>query len=316
MNRFTRIILIGSLALSVNSAFGDPVGYSVNSDEVNGDRLYQIDLDTGVSVDRGLVQSAATTFTDVEGLAFDANGVLWGLDDQSLSLFPISTGNGTVDLTMVEPIQGLQSLSGNDFGMTFSCTGELYVSSVADQALYLMTTDGTATLIGNLNANISALAAYGNPTRLYGLGNGLLGDSGAADNRSLYEINTATGATSLIGVIGTEASAYYEAGLSFDDEGRLWAITDRNGQGQSFPSEILELDLENNGQARFQAQTQQTGMESLAVAPPSGCVTAPPPTGPPNDGNVTGIPSLDAYGKVATILILLMTGFLGLRSRP
>lgn len=319
MERFNRIVVIGIFALSVNSAFGAPVGYSVNSDEVNGDRLYEIDLETGASNDRGAVQSAVATFTDVEGLAFDPEGVLWGVDDQSLSLFPISTGNGTVDRDLVSPIRGLQSLSGNDFGMSFSCDGDLFVSSVADRALYRLSTSGQATLIGSLNANISALAAYGDPVRLYGLGNGLLDDNGTPDNRSLYEIDTATAATQLLFVIGNEASDYYQAGLSFDVDGRLWAITDRNGQGQSNPSQILELNLETS-QARLQSQTQQTGFESLALAPPAGCIAVQPPlppVPPPNRGDgLPSIPSLDAYGKLATILTLLMAGFMALRPRP
>ncbi len=308
-----RIALIGMLALSVNSAFGAPVGYSVNSDEANGDRLYRIDLANGSAQERGLVQSATTVFSDVEGLAFDPDGVLWGLDDQSLSLFPISTGNGTVDRDLVSPIRGLESLSGNDFGMSFDCNGDLYVSSIADKALYRLSTAGQATRIGTLNENISALAAYGNPTRLYGLGNGLLSENGGQDSRSLFEINTATAATFLVGIIGSEAADYYEAGLSFDDEGRLWAITDRNGQGQTRSSEILELDLDT-GRATLRARTEQTGFESLAVAAPAGCNSEPPQL--PNRNGLPAIPVMDAYGKLATILVLLIAGFFGLRARP
>ncbi len=311
----TRIIVIGLLALSVNSAFGAPVGYSVNSDQVDGDHLYRIDLETGASEDRGIVQSASAIFSDVEGLAFDRDGVLWGVDDQSLSLFPVSIGNGTVALDQVTPLRGLQSLSGNDFGMTFSCSGDLFVSSVADRALYSVGSNGVATRIGSLNANISALAAYGNPTRLYGLGNGLQGDNGSPDNRSLFEIDPVTAATTLVFVVGNQASDYYEAGLSFDDSGRLWAITDRTGQGQSLPSEILELNLETR-QARLQSVTQQSGFESLAVAPPAGCEVVTFPTRLGRGGGYPAIPSLDAFGKLATFLVLLIAGFVGLRPRP
>jgi len=315
MERMTRIIVIGLLALSVNSAFGAPVGYSVNSDQVNGDRLYRIDLETGASEDRGIVQSASAVFSDVEGLAFDADGVLWGLDDQSLSLFPVSIGNGTVAREQVKPLRGLQSLSGNDFGMTFSCSGDLFASSVADSSLYRIGSDGAATRIGPLNANISALAAYGNPTRLYGLGNGLQGDSGNPDSRSLFEIDPATAATTLVGVLGNQASDYYEAGLSFDNSGRLWAITDRTGQGQELPSEILELNLKT-GLARLQAVTQQTGFESLAVAPPAGCEAHKLTSGQSRAPGYPAIPGLDAFGKLATFLVLLIAGFIGLRPRP
>jgi len=318
MNRLTRIIVIGLLTLPVGSAFALPVGFSVNSDEENGDQLHQVDLSSGATQSRGAVRSATQNFSDVEGLAFDSNGTLWALDDQSLSLFPVSTGNGTVDRDLVAPVRGIDALSGNDFGMTFSCDGSLFVSSVAEGALFRLDESGMASRVGNLGANISALAAYGNPTRLYGLGNGILDDNGTPDNRSLYEIDTSTGTTRLIGTLGSAASAYYEAGLSFDDSGRLWAITDRNGQGQSLPSEILEIDPET-GIATLVARTTGTGFESLAVAPPSGCsVVAPPPT---DDGNsyssqLPHIPTLDFYGKLASILSLLFVGLFVLRARP
>ena len=111
----------------------------------------------------------------MEGLALDPDGNLWAVDEGTLSLFPLSKGNGTVDSDAVRPIVGLDALTGNDFGMTFTCDGELFVTSVADGALYQLEPGGSANRIGNLGANISALAAYGKPTRLFGLSNLLLG---------------------------------------------------------------------------------------------------------------------------------------------
>ena len=301
------------LSLACTAAIAAPFGYSVNSDEDSGDRLYRIDLATGISESRGLVQSASTTFTDVEGLAFDQNNQLWGIDDQTRSLFPLSTGNGTVDLNDVEPVTGFNALAGNDFGMTFNCSGELYISSVAEGALFLLSTDGTATRLGSLGANISALASYGSPARLFGLGNGLLDDVGTQDNRSLYEINTATGAATLVGSLGNAVADYYEAGLAFDEDGQLWAITDRNGGGQARPSEILRLDM-NTGTAALVATTTVTGFESLAIAPPSGCALAP---APPNAGPlIPTVPTLGMDGKLASIIVMLLAGLMVLRARP
>ena len=175
MKTLARIIAIGSLVLPVGSALAAPVGYSVNSDEPSGDELHVIDLATGAATSRGPVRSATETFLDVEGLALDPDGNLWAVDEGTLSLFPLSKGNGTVDSDAVRPIVGLDALTGNDFGMTFTCDGELFVTSVADGALYQLEPGGSANRIGNLGANISALAAYGKPTRLFGLSNLLLG---------------------------------------------------------------------------------------------------------------------------------------------
>jgi hypothetical protein len=296
------------------------VGYSVNADAPDGDALFTIDLADGSTTLRGTVQSATGTYLDVEGLAFDASGTLWGLDEQSLSLFPVNTGNGTVDLGEVRSITGLNATSGNDFGMTFACDGNLYVSSVADGALYRLSLEGVATRIGPLSENISALAAFGNPVRLVGLSNGLQSDGGPADSRSLYDIDAASGALTRIGPVGPAVADYAQAGLSFDEDGELWALTDRRIQGQDLGSEVLRLDL-STGLATVIAITAETGFESLAVAPPSGCTVAPPPEPefPPTArprSRVDGIPTLDFYGKLAAALALLLTGFLVLRQRP
>ena len=321
MKTLARIVVIGCAVLCVSSAVGDPVGYSVNADAPDGDSLYVVDLADGSTTLRGLVQSATGTYLDVEGLAFDADGTLWGVDEQSLTLFPIRTGNGTVDLAEVRSITGLTATSGNDFGMTFACDGNLYLSSVADGMLYRLSLEGAATPIGALAENISALAAFGNPVRLVGLSNGLQSDGGPADSRSLYDIDPSSGALTLIGAVGPAVSDYAQAGLAFDEDGELWALTDRRIQGQDLGSEVLRFDL-STGLASVTATTAETGFESLAVAPPSGCTVAPPPPGPEFPptarprSRVDGIPTLDVYGKLGAALVLLLTGFLVLRQRP
>jgi hypothetical protein len=311
----TRIIVIGCGALSVGSVAAAPVGYSVNSDAPNGDELFAIDLADGSATSRGAVTSGVENFMDVEGLAFDASGTLWAVDEQSLSLFPVNTVNATVDLNEVRPLLGINATSGNDFGMTFTCDDSLFISSVADGALYRLENSGSATLVGALNQNISALAAYGNPTRLFGLSNGLQADESTADSRSLYEIDPSTGALTLVGALGPAAADYLQAGLSFDANGNLWALTDRRIQGQDLGSEVLSIDLAT-GAATSVATTAETGFESLAVAPPAGCTAAPPPPAPTPTSGVPSIPTLDVYGKLAAVLTLLFAGFLGLRQRP
>ncbi len=315
MKTLYRIIVIGVFVLSAGSATAAPFGYSVNADQPNGDTLYVIDLANGATTLRGQVRSGTTDFLDVEGLAFDASGELWAVDESSLSLFPVNRVNGTVDLTRVEPLTGLGAVSGNDFGMTFTCDGSLYVSSVAEQALYQLSPTGSATLVGSLGVNISALAAQGNPTELYGLGNGLLADGVTQDSRSLYRIDPATGAATLIGPLGAEAADYFEAGISFDDSGRLWAITDRRDQAQELPSEIFEIDLATGTATKTAETVVQSGFESLAVAPPSNCQAVPPPAPRPLMP-VPPIPTLDAWGRLAATLALVLAGFLALRQRP
>jgi hypothetical protein len=256
--------------------------------------------------------SGGVTRSDVEGLAFDKNGVLWAVDDESSKLFSIDTGTGLVNFFDEVSISGLSALEQNDFGLAFTCEDELFVSTISNQSLYKLAMDGSATLVGGMGVNISAIAAYGKPARLYGLGNGLLGDGGPLDNRSLYEIDTGTGTVTLIGEIGAAADDYFEAGLSFDEEGTLWAITDRRTFDNPLGSQVLSLDLDT-GLGTLRSTTTVTGFESLAVAPPAGCAPSVEP--PVNGPEYERIPTLGDAGKWLAILLISVFGFNALR-RP
>ena len=275
MNKAITIIMLSlaaAFSMAVNAA---PDGYSINSDSPSGDTdsLYRIDLSTGAQTRLGRVQSLGQTRIDVEGLAFSPDGTLYGVDDDSMKLFPINTDNGAVIDSQEVSITGMGPAGGNDFGLTFACDGGLYASSVSQQSLYRMNLDGSTSRIGSLGSlgqNISALAAYGNPVQLYGLSNGLKADQNA-DTRSLYSINTSTGAATLIGALGPAAGTYNEAGLDFDSDGQLWAITDRRAApGGPFGSQLLSID-KATGTATLKSTTAESGFESLAITVPRGC---------------------------------------------
>jgi hypothetical protein len=293
-----------------------PVGFSVNSDAPAGDSLYSIDLANGSSTLIGKVTSSGTIRLDVEGLALSPGGTLWGVDEESLKLFPLSQANGQIGTLQEEDIVGLNASVGNDFGMTFTCTGELFVTSVSERALYRLGLDGSASKIGDLGANISSLASMGNPARLYGLGNGLLSEAGPQDNRSLYEIDPNTGIATLVGNIGPAAADYLQTGLSFDADGNLWAITDRAGLAGDQGSQILRLDR-MTGLATLVATTTETGFESRAIAPPGNCspVIDPPAPAPTPAHLLNSIPVLSPAGKLAATLLLAMVGLVVLRRR-
>jgi len=304
------LFLVASLfAVSANGAA--ITGYSVNSDSAseNQDSLYRIDLITGTDDRQGRLVPDTEVQRDTEGLAFDSNGVLWGVDDLTLTLFRINTTTGAILSQDERALKGLPSGGGHDFGMTFSCDDSLYVTSVTTNSLYQLDLLGNSQLIGELNANISAIAAKGSPTRLYGLGNGLDKDGGL-DSPNLYSININSGATTLIGPLGGDADAYNQAGLAFDNEGALWAITDRRGVNNSvdgLPSQVLRID-EGTGTATWVANTNEVGFESLAIASPTGCVTPVI-----RAGDAEGIPTLGGIGLLFTIFILMLSGLIILR---
>jgi hypothetical protein len=117
-------------------AHAAPEGYSINSDSPSGDAdsLYRLDLATGAQTKLGLVQSLGQTKIDVEGLAFAPDGTLYGVDDDSMTLFPINPDTGVVINQNNISISGIPAGGGNDFGLTFACDGNLYATSVSTKS--------------------------------------------------------------------------------------------------------------------------------------------------------------------------------------
>jgi streptogramin lyase len=310
---FRKLLPVMCLLASAAAAAA-PMGYSVNSDASPGDTLQEIDLETGTATQIGPVVSGQKPRGDIEGLALSPNDELWAVDEQELRLFRINTIGGFVPLAGDVPITKLDDRKGNDFGMTFTCSGALYVTSVASQSLYqldLQSDKAEAKLVGtkgSLGADISALAAWGEPAQLFGLA-----------DRSLFRINPADGTTKLVGQISDQVmSDYGQAGMSFDEDGHLWAITDRSYLGQAvyLGSEILKINPFTAGAT--QMSTTTTGFESLAVAPPGGCageLLADNPANGMGSGPTTAIPALDHLGLLLTTLMLLFTGMIALH-RP
>jgi hypothetical protein len=314
---YALLVLVSLFAINANGA---PWAYSVNSDSgsSNEDSLYQINLATGEDHRKGeLISVTLYDHIDTEGLAFDSDNTLWGIDDATLTLFPINTVSGAIpfgeiiDVSTVFPSGGA-----NDFGMTFSCDNSLYVTSVITDTLYRIDLDaGSEEAIGALGANISAIAAIGSPTKLYGLGNGQF-VSGDTDSPDLYSIDASTGAATLIGPLGSEAGEYNQGGLAFDSDGTLWAITDRrviNGDIADLSSQILRIDVDT-GTATLVSTTSEVGFESLAIGPPTAC-SITRDTDDEDEDEFQGIPTLNQSGRLLAIFVLMLAGILTLRRR-
>ena len=314
MRKNFHIALFFLFALPFTTAIEATVGYSVNSD--GGDFFHQLNLESGIAIPLGV---ELTANKDIEGLAIAPNSGpftpgLWGMDEDKFTMFRLDPVTGLKVLGTDVGISGVGVPPGHDFGLTFSCDGTLYASSVTLQTLYTIAPNGAATIVGslgNLGENISAIAAFGdNPTRLYGLSNGLTSvDDSVPDTRTLFDINLVTGITSAIGTgIGAAIKPYHQAGLSFDDGGKLWAITDRSALGQ--PSEILSISTAT-GVATLEATTVVLGFESLALSAPAGCNSS----GFPDSNEFKGIPTLSDFGKLMAVLALMLSGAIGLRQR-
>jgi len=314
--RTAKIGLVLALLMANAAAWAQPTGLGVNSRGFGAAEdihvLWTVDLSTG-QVER----IGKTDFNDMEGLALAPDGTLYGADDASKTLVTVNPNSG-----FSTPVGGLRNNMGvplaepMDFGMTFTCNGELLVSSDTEQTLFRASLEtGRLERIGapgSLGAPITDLASWGN--ELYGIGQGLAGNDGefTSDAPNLYRIDGNTANAEFIGSLGQAVLPYANAGLAFDDQGRLWAITDRRANGvPDIPSEILRIDLET-GAAQKTADAELVGFESLAIAPPGGCAGGNDAT----EGSEPEIvPTNDRIGLMILVFLMLAASFWTLHSR-
>lgn len=300
------LLLLGSAL-----AWAESIGWAVNSrgneiDSQRVDALWRINLETGQAEYIGW-----TSYIDLEGLAFNAEGDLFGADDDTKTLIKV---NQTTGLGI--PVGGQANrnnmslpLSENlDFGMAMDCDDQAWVVSSAQQSLFRANLEtGELTIVaeaGSLGAPISDIAFLGD--EIVGIGVGLNADRTAAAP-NLYSIDPQSAQATLIGPLGDAALPYFNAGLDFDESGVLWAVTDRRAvPGGDFPSAILKIDPVT-ARAELVAETV-VGLESLAVGPAAACelrgTVIPRP-----------VPLLSLEALLVLILAMLMVGAVQVRSR-
>jgi Ca2+-binding RTX toxin-like protein len=179
------------------------IAWSVQSD--GDDQLYSIDLATGAETAIG-----PTGFGDIEGLSFDANGTLYGVNDPTDELVTCSVTTGACQVV------GPLNVTFTDMGLTFDRAGNLWMSTDAPSPETFYRVDpatGQATAIGPQGQEVTGLAASG--STIYGLG----GDN--TDN--LVRIDPATGAATTVGPLGTVTVS--DGGIDFQGT-TLYGIED------------------------------------------------------------------------------------------
>lgn len=285
------------LVLAPAVVFGQGFGYAVNSDdELDADQLLRVNLSTGAVE---FIGPLPTVMEDVEGLAFSADGTLFAVDNATKAVFVVDTQ--TVSALPVgnrQPNLGFSPTANLDFGMTFTCDNRLLLVAEETQSLYEVdVATGQARVIGEsggLNQPMTAVASYADRT------------VALASGGRLYDIDVEMGMSTLIGQI--EGFEINDAGLAFDEAGVLWAILDgtRPETLQFLPGTVLRINPDT-AEAEAVAETR-TGIESLAVAPPSGCNLTGTPASP------SGIPTLTFPGLLLMIFSLMSAAWL-VRSR-
>lgn len=282
------------LPLSLQAA---TLGYAINSDAAeNADQLLQINLEDGSYQIIGELQPP---YVDTEGLALAPDNTLYGVDDNTDTLLTLSQSTG-----IAQPVGGNQGNLGlttpsGDYGLTFTCTGTLIMSSDQTRQAYQIDLDnGRATQRSlELVSGLTALATWGDT--LYGVG--------VDGDENLYRLDLENGVATRIGPLGTPL--FNDAGMAFDENGTLWLITDgtvtQGNQVDYGPSRIYRVNTQT-GQATFVAETIG-GVESLAIAPATGCNRGP---------GATAVPTLSPVNKILLTVMLALLAAGALARRP
>ena len=273
----------------------DTSAYVISSDATTAataDRLYKINLRTGEPTMIGPLGAVGGVFEDVEGLALDVAGKLFGIDDATKTLLTISVAGGLA--TAVNNTQGNTRLATGanpqDLSIAFSCSGQLYAAALNSKTLYRVNTGtGLFEAVGASGALVGGITdmAVANG-QMYGLG---------ADK--LYRIDVETGVSSLVGSFGSGINFIEGGGLASDSSGQLWASAERrNAQLSLLPSQIYRINAET-GAATLSTATAVEGIESLVIGPPH-CVSGPL--------IVASVPSLNFFGGFILLCGVLLLG--------
>lgn len=233
--------------------------------------LYRIDLEAASGTRAGAYTQApivAPEIADVEGLAFSPDGQLFGVADGLNALYRINPSSGRA--TRVGALTGLPSVqAGFDFGLTFTADGRLWLSSDTSKQLWEVNpTTGAVRLVGNMGVQISGLAARGNEVFGIGVTETVLN----AGDQGLWRIDVETGTATVVGRFD-DPFPVVDAGLDFDDQGRLWAVLDFNPRPiKNFrTTELVRLDPDTGAilERRVLGGLSSDDIEGLAITPPN-----------------------------------------------
>ncbi len=270
-----------------------PIGYVSSFD-----RLYRVDLGTGQQTLVGDVRLASNErVRDVEGLAFAPDGTLFAVSDASEILLRIDAATGVATVIGNLGLAGQGTGSGNnlDFGLGFTCDGRLWLSAETAQKLWeVNVTTGATRTVGSLGAKITGLAARG--MQLYGIG--------ASGDERLYRIDTATGASTVVGTTLGPNLRYDDGGLDFDADGNLWAVFDYRPTEPNRASDLARIDA-TTGIATLTGRSIADDGEGLAIAPPV-CDA-------PSGAVATSVPTGSTAGQILLAALLLALGGLALQ---
>lgn len=246
--------------------------------------LYRINLQTRVASYVGFSgQHNGQLIGHIRGLSYLPNGDLYGVSGNLRSLVRINKATGAATVTGALNLEGGGQFGTTlDLGMTYGCDGNFWLSSAVTGQLWKVNpATAQPTLIGSMGRKITGIVAYGDS--LYGAGG--QGDTG------FYRINTETAAVTQIGSYGPALPWVNVVGMSFDENGLLYASLNYNpGQTDSSPltdwSDLATIDTSTGvvtklGTITGPSALRRQSMNGFVVEATQCNVTPPEPEGEP-----------------------------------
>ncbi|MGA9421307.1 MAG: hypothetical protein WBW61_03030 [Rhodanobacteraceae bacterium] len=298
LDYFTAALLLVAFASAAQAAPG-VYGEAFNE-------LYRIDLTGPHATDIGDAGYIGNQpIADITGLGYGPDGRLYAASDTIKALLTIDTTSGAATVIGAFGLVGQgdpQHDDALDFGMSFDCDDNLWLSSATTGKLWRVDRhSGAAAFVGNLGHTITGLAARNDV--LYGAG-------GRGDN-ALYRIDRSNGHATAIGGFGAQLNMYVNSvALGFDADGTLWAAINYNPPATdegpfSKWSDLATIDPDTGnvtliGPITGPSQLQYVGMKGLVVGP----LQCNAPTGgvPPDATAELPVRSLWALGLLVVLL--------------
>lgn len=274
--------------------------------------LYRINLVTRVATYVGFSGTYnGQLIGHIRGLSFLPNGELYGVSGNLRALVKLDVSRGTAS------VAGLLNLDGTgqfgttlDLGMTYGCDGNFWMTSAVTGQLWKVDpATAQPTLVGSTGHRLTGIVAYGNT--LYGAGG--QGDTG------FYKINPQTAQATLVGDYGPALPWVNVVGMSFDEDGTLYATLNYNpGATSSSPltdwSDLATIDTRTGVVTKLGAITgpsalRRQSMNGFAIAGTQ-CDVPTEPVGTPYEYVPVPAAPRGGLALLAGLLGLVAGGFL------